>query len=195
MLNFSKESALIQKFLKLFLIFLLFANSTVLHASVYDEDVLEIFAKILPRFVLMREQKKDLQNNINICILHDQVDTQNALSLIDKISKNYPEGLKTYSLQLYHTDFSSINRCENSQLIFLFNSNKNNIQKTLEYAKTRQALTVSYDDKLLQQGVEISLFLGRKIIPYINIQTLKQNGIKLNNLLLRISKIYIEADQ
>lgn len=161
----------------------------------YDEDVLEIFAKILPRFVLMSEQKKDLHNNINICILHEQVDTRSALSLIDKISKNYPEGLKSHSLQLSHTDFSHINRCQNSQLIFLFNSSNQNIQQVLKYAKTKQALSVSYDDKLLQQGVEISLFLGRKIIPYINIKTLRQNGIKLNNLLLRISKIYIEADR
>ena len=55
-------------------------------------------------------------------------------------------------------------------------------------------MTVSYDASLLTEGVEVSLFLGRKILPYINVKALNRNTITIDQILLRISKIYMETD-
>ena len=177
-----------------FLISLL-TNFTTLNASVYDDDVLEIFSKILPRFVLMDNQKTKLKDEIDICVLHNLVDERSALSLIDKINNNYPNGLKNYKIKFTHDNYSNIAACQDSQLIFLFNSSDKEIADALLFAKKQKSLTVSYDDALLSRGVEISLFLGRKIVPYINIKALQKNGMEMDNLLLRISKIYIEMDK
>lgn len=170
-------------------------NLTALHASVYDDDVLEIFSKVLPRFVLMDNQKTKLKDKINICVLYEQVDQRTALTLIDKIKNNYPNGLKDYKINFTHDNYSNIATCKDSQLIFLFNSSEKNIADTLALSKKQKSLTVSYDDTLLSNGVEISLFLGRKIVPYINIKALQKNGMEMDNLLLRISKIYIGMDK
>ncbi len=183
------------KILRFLFIIYLITNLTPLSASVYDDDVLEIFAKILPRFVLMNDQKNSLTDEIDICILHNAVDQRDALSLIDKINTNYPNGLNTYKIRFRNGDFSNLDSCKNAQLIFLFGSSQKNITDALKYANEQKSLTVSYDEKMLKNGVEISLFLGRKIIPYINIKALQKNGIKLDNILLRISKIYIGMDQ
>ena len=70
------------------LIFSLSFNSTVLNAFVYDDDILDIFSKTLPRFILMSSQKNRIKSNLEICILHDEVDELTASSLINKINKN-----------------------------------------------------------------------------------------------------------
>ena len=178
-----------------FIFIVLLTNFTPLYASVYDDDVLEIFSKILPRFVLMSDQKTKIQDEIKICILHDALDKRSALSLIDKVNANYPNGLKNYKISFAHDNYENIDSCNESQLIFLFNSSDNNIADALLYAQKQHALNISYDAKLLKSGVEISLFLGRKIVPYINIKALQRNGVELDNVLLRISKIYTERDQ
>ena len=171
----------------------LFISVTTLNASNYDNDVLEIFSKVLPRFILMSNQKPKTQ--LKICILHEQEDISTALSLIAKIKTNYPNGLQNHQLNLIHTDFLNINRCQGSELIFLFNASNQQISYAVSYAKKQYAITASYDNALLTKGIELSLFLGRRVVPYINVDALKKNGIELDNVLLRISKIYVEMDQ
>jgi hypothetical protein len=164
-------------------------------ATDYDEDVLEIFSKLLPRFVIMSDQKFKIKDQINICVLHEDIEKGPASSLIDKIIRNYPRGIKNYNVKLTQTDFTNLSTCNNSELLFLFNSSEKNINETLLYAKKQKKLTVSYDASLLTNGVEVSLFLGRKILPYINISALKQNSIMVDPILLRISKIYMQTDK
>ena len=84
--------------------------------------------------------------------------------------------------------------CKRSEILFFFNSTNENIVAGALYAKDYKALSVSYDNIYLTNGVELSLFLGRRIIPYINMQAVQNNGVKLDDLLLRISKIYQETD-
>lgn len=180
-------------FCLLFTLSLLF-NASALPASTYDDDTLEIFSKILPRFVLMSSQKNKLKDEISICVLHDTIDENLATSLINKITKNYNEGIKNYKIKLISSNYSNINSCSNTQLLFIFNSDENNIKKSIEFSTNNSMLTVSYDSKLLKDGVGVSLFLGRKITPYINVKAVHKNGIELNNVLLRISKIYSEDE-
>lgn len=169
-------------------------NTNILNASVYDDDVLTIFSKIIPRFIMMSSQKEKITDSINICVLHDDIDKLTTLSLIDKINNNYPNGIKNYKITLLNTTYSKITQCENTQLLFMFNSNGKNIADALLFANKQNILTMSYDEALLENGVEISLFLGRKVLPYINMKVITENKIELDNILLRISKIYIKRD-
>lgn len=169
-------------------IFIIF-NPT-LNAVTYDNDVLNIFSKVLPRFILMSSKKADIKKEIEICILHDNVDEKIALSLISKTNDYYPNGIKDYQLKFIQTNYSETNKCVNSSLMFLFNSNNENIKQALKFSHKYKELTISYDSKLLENGTDISMFLGRKIIPFININSIKEKNIELNNTLLRISKIY-----
>lgn len=180
-------------FCLLFTLSLLF-NASALPASTYDDDTLEIFSKILPRFVLMSSQKNKLKDEISICVLHDTIDENLATSLINKVTKNYNEGIKNYKIKLISSNYPNINSCLNTQLLFIFNSDENNIKKGIEFSTNNSMLTVAYDSKLLKDGVGVSLFLGRKITPYINVKAVHKNGIELNNVLLRISKIYSEDE-
>ena len=172
------------------LIFSLFYNSTVLNASVYDDSVLNVFSKILPRLILMSSQKDRVENDLEICVLHDKVDATTALSLIEKVNNNYPNGLKHYKINLINSNYSQIHACQNSQLAFMLNADRRDIEKAIKFSSKHAILTVAYDEILLEDGVSVSLFLGRKVTPYVNMESLRANGIELDNLLLRISKIY-----
>jgi hypothetical protein len=166
------------------------ANISLLNASNYDDDILNIFSKIVPRFIMMSSQKEKIKENIQICILDDDIDKLTALSLIDKINNNYPSGLKNHDINLLNVEYKNIEKCKNSELIFMFNSDKEDINSAVMFSNKYHILTMSYDNELLQNGVNISLFIGRRVLPYINMEAIKKNNIELDNILLRVSKIY-----
>lgn len=170
---------------------LLCLATATIHASVYDDETLTIFAKIAPRMILMSSQKEKIKESIQICVVHDKIDERSAISLIGKVQDAYPNPIANHPLVLTNTTYASMDKCQNNQLMFLFNSNDKNIEKALQYSRDHHLMTISYDPKYLENGVETSLFLGRKVTPYLNINTLRKNGIEVDNLLIRISKIYL----
>ncbi len=161
-----------------------------LRASAYDDDLLSIFSKLMPRIVLLSSQKEKINNQINICILHSTVDEKVANLLIEKTKDNYPKGIRNYQIKFIKTTYTNLNACKNSSLAFLLNSEKKNIKQALDFSRNNTILTISHDAKLLNLGVDISMFIGRKITPYINVNSIHRKKIQLNNNLLRISKLY-----
>lgn len=169
------------------------SNMTLLNA--YDSDILNIYSKMLPRFVLMSNKKEKVDKEIKICILYDKVDERDALLLVKKINTNYPNGIKDDKIKLLMGDYSSLDICKNSQSAFLFNSNEKNIKNAISFLNRQEVLSIAYDAQALENGAQISLFIGRKVQPYINIKEILDNNIVLDNILLRVSKIYIKSKQ
>jgi hypothetical protein len=174
---------------------LLYISTTTINASAYDDETLTIFAKIIPRLVLMSNQKEHIKESIGVCIVNEKIDENTAFSLMDKLHDAYPNGISNHFLTTLNSTYTTIDRCQNSQLIFLLNTNDKNIEKALQYSEVHKALVMSYDPKYLENGVEASLFLGRKVTPYLNISALRKNGIEVDNLLIRISKIYLNEGE
>ena len=67
----------------LFFIYLLSSTAS-LYA--YDDDILNIYSKMLPRFILMSSQKEKISDKIEICVLHDAIDDRDAALLMDKVN-------------------------------------------------------------------------------------------------------------
>lgn len=143
----------------------------------------------------MSDQKNKIKDEIQICILYDKMDTQDALLLIEKVNFNNPEGLNGKPIKLLKAYYNTPDVCKNSQIAFFFNSDEQNIKKALSFLNKQKILSIAYDAALLQSGAEISLFIGRKVQPYINLQETTKNNIKLDSILLRVSKIYTKSDK
>lgn len=173
----------------------IFIYSTTLSAAIYDDDVLDIFSKILPRMILMSSQKHRVKDQIEICVLRDSVDETVATSFTRKMHDTYPNGIGNYPMKLTNSSYSNIDACQNSQMLFLLDTSAKNIEKALKYSGEHTSLTISYDSKYLENGVHASLFLGRKVTPYLNVNAARKNQIELDNLLIRISKIYLNEDE
>lgn len=181
--------------LRLLFCILIISNIVQLQASNYNNSTLEIISKIIPRFVLMSSQKDKLDKSINICILYENSDKNFSNSLISKIRRNNPNGINNFSIKFEKTNFTNIDKCKNTHLSFIFNTNNQNIKKTLDTLNKYKILTMSYDNKYLKNGVGISLFIGRKVTPYLNIKAIYSNNIQIDNILLRVSKIYKEEKE
>ena len=178
----------------LFLSFFIIFTSPLL-ASQYNDDVLEIFAKLLPRFALMNNQPKKSVSHLGICILSNDEDKLSALLLKKKIYTNYPGSVQGRTLVVSNSDIDNLQSCNNSDILFLFNASEDDVIHVVRYSEKQKIMTVSYDASLLQDGVNISLFLGRKILPYINIDSLHKSNINMNNTVLQISKIYHDGNK
>ncbi|MDD2790749.1 MAG: hypothetical protein PHU40_08825 [Sulfurimonas sp.] len=166
-----------------------------IYAISYDDDTLDIFAKITPRFVLLSDLKSKLQKDITLCILHDPVEQMAANSFANKIAQSYPKGIKDYTLKTIVSSYPTLDKCSDAQLLFLFNTDEATLMRTLQFAQKKRMLTVAYDAALLTFGVDFSLFLGRNITPYINMKSIFIKDIQLDNLLFRISKIYTAGEK
>ncbi|MFA6195823.1 MAG: YfiR/HmsC family protein [Sulfurimonas sp.] len=189
-IEYVKEIGIFTKFNILMIAILFHAN--ILNASVYDDDILNIYSKMLPRFIVMSSQKAKIKNNLEICVLYDKIDERTASSLIDKINSNYPHGISEFGIKVVQSSYTKLDVCQTSQLAFMFNSDETNIKNAILFLNKENILSMSYDESLLENGVEISLFIGRKVIPHINMKAIIQNKIELDNMLLRVSKIYME---
>lgn len=176
-------------------LFFLYILSNLVPIYAYDDDILNIYSKMLPRFILMSSQKEKITDEIEICILHDSIDDRDAKLLIDKVKSNYPDGINNDKVKLLSTGYNNLHVCKNAQSAFLFNSNDRNIKKAILFLNRKKILTISYNAQLLENGAQISLFIGRKVQPYINMQEILKNNIKLDNILLRVSKIYSKSQQ
>lgn len=172
-----------------FFILLIFCTQG-LFAMSYDEDILNMYAKLSPRIVLMSSIKDELDSSLGICILHEETDDQAASTLHKKIINNYKDGLKGYTLRIKKVFYSNLEECRSTNMLFFFRTNEMQLKKSIEFSQENQILTISYDSKTLESGVDLSLFIGRKVVPYINVRSIKSKGIILENILFRISKIY-----
>jgi hypothetical protein len=161
-----------------------------LHANSYDDDTLSIFSKIIPRFILMSKAKNTAHEDVTICILHDTVELRAANSFAQKIEQNYPDGIKNYKINTLVNNYTNLESCQKTQLLFLFTTDEKTLLKALDFSKKHKILTASYEPALLQYGVDMSLFLGRNIVPYLNMKSILAKEIELENVFLRVSKIY-----
>jgi hypothetical protein len=106
------------------------------------------------------------------------------------LKQNTSNGGGTRGLQSIRTDFSHVSACGKSQLIFLFDSDPESVARALSEAKKIQAMVAAYNNMLLSRGADIGLFVGRSVMPYLNLGSLKDKNISLDTILLRVSKIY-----
>lgn len=184
-----KDIGIFTKF-NILLVTIIFYTNT-LSASVYDDDILNIYSKMVPRFIVMSSQKEKIKNHLEICLLYDKTDERAASSLMDKINSNYPHGINDFGIKIVKSNYTNLEVCQTSQLAFMFSSDETNIKNAILFLNKQNILSMSYDELLLENGVEISLFIGRKVIPHINMKAIIQNKIELDNMLLRVSKIYV----
>ncbi|MBN2816027.1 MAG: hypothetical protein JXQ67_05040 [Campylobacterales bacterium] len=166
----------------------LFANS-------FSEEMLNIYAKLSVRFVLMSTLKDELSESVNICIGSKAEDERAATTLIDLMHEHYPAGIGEYKIYVIKSDYSNINFCKEASLFFVLSIEDIDLPKVITFAQENKILTMSYDQVLVEDGIDISLFIGREIRPYISLANIFAKDIYLDNVLLRVSKIYKKQEE
>jgi hypothetical protein len=92
------------------------------------------------------------------------------------------------------TYISSIDEIDNCMILFISESEKNNLEKILHYTTGRPILTISDSKGFGLNGVIINMFVDGNYIRYeINRNKLEKSGLKINSLLLNYAVI-IKSD-
>ena len=173
------------------LLSILIGLSVVLHAYTYHRELLQVYGKIAPRMMLLvGEQEAKNKTDYLLCILYEPGDENHAQTLREMMVAAYPDGFKGRKFRIETVTFGHCDNCRDADLLMLFDTQPQTIRRTVEKAKARGIATMAYSSRFLQEGVLLSLDLGATVRPYINLQAAKDGKIPVNDVLLRISKIY-----
>jgi len=175
--------------MKYILLFIFFTH--ILFALSINESLLKIHAVLVPKISLMDyDFKRKLKDNaIVLAILYDKNDYKNAKFLQATIENRYHKKLENYTLKTLVIPYKKVAKTDAS-LYYLFPTDKKTIKKVVKKAKEEEALTFSYATTDLNEGVMLSLKVGTKVKPIINLHAVKINHIIFRPVLLKISHIY-----
>jgi len=138
-------------------------------------------------------EKKVKNNNIVIAILYDTNEYKSALLLQNEILNRYQNHLKNYTLKTIVVPYSKVKQVY-ANLYYLLPTKNSNIQKVVKKAEALHALTFAYSSHDLKRGIMLSLKIGAKIKPIINLSAVKNNNITFRPVLLKISHIYTQEE-
>ncbi len=174
-------------------ILLLLFVITGVQAYIYNDSLLLIYGKIVPRIMLLDHTRSDGAERMKLCILYDGADRMVAQKLRKLILENLPGSQGgTFEVSAVSYDEKPERRCAEATALMLLDAPKKKISKAIEFAKRHRLLTFSYSNTLLDEGSAISLAVGKRIHPIVNIAAVKRAGLKLDPMLFQISKIYKE---
>lgn len=166
-----------------------------LYGYSYNPQLLQVYAKIAPRIVLLTDRPGSLatvQQTIDICIVYEPGDQATARELRAAILETYPDGLNDIPLNILLTPYSGISERTNAVLLFLLDTDETTMKRTLAFALEHHIPTMSYSNRYLALGVAASLHLGKSVRTYLNLNAAKRYGITFDPLLLQVSKLYSE---
>jgi uncharacterized protein YjaZ len=173
-------------------IFLCLFLSSLYADGVYDLNVLSLQAKVFPKVILTDTDiaNKTSNNTIVITILYDKIDTQTAIQFQKMVQRNY-KTLKGFDLSvrlLQYKNFSQQKKLS-SAYFFLLTDNTKQLTSIAHEITKEHRLTFCYDEGYLDYGVMMGLDIREKVSLSLDLKTLKQSKIKLQNSIFKVVKI------
>ena len=167
---------------------------SVVFASNIDDSVLKVHATLLPKIYLMdyNFQSKLIDDTIKISLVYKAKDYKSAQSLKSKILSRYTKGIKSYKIAVKLLRYHDL-KDKKSNIFYLFPASDREIEYAVATAKRSNALTFSYLSNDLNNGVMISLAIGKNVKPILNLNAIKANNINLRPVLIGISTIFVKA--
>ncbi|SMP86451.1 hypothetical protein SAMN06313540_10510 [Epsilonproteobacteria bacterium SCGC AD-308-E02] len=170
------------------IIYLLLVLSVPLFANQYDSTIVDIEAKLFPKMALMEEHVAN--NNsafLNIIILTKEIDLKIANSFKSTIESLYPDIVLNKRIIVKVTQLGNPIQNEADAVIVLHHSAQE-LQTIALWANQNKILSFAYEPSYLEYGLLSSIYIGRTIKPYLNINTIKKYGFGFNSYLMQLSK-------
>lgn len=172
-----------------YLVFLFFGFAV--FAQTINESLVQIHAALVPKIFLMdyNAKQKCQTKPIAIVVHYNQEQHKYALALKDQVLQRYSQGIQEctveVSLLLYgHKPKST------AQIHYLFPGTPQKIKEVLAYAARYEAMSFAYNPKDLALGAMVSVKIGTKVKPILNLEAIKANNFTFRPVLLEISEIF-----
>lgn len=170
-------------------LFFLFSCVTLFANGVYNENILNIQAKVFPKIILSDNQLGDKlqENKIVLTILYEDIDLNTAQILKEKIEKNYPL-LKNNRLEVRLTKYSDFQSHKLTTAYYFLLGEKQTVVQIANILSQNSRLSFAYDDRYLDFGVIFGLKMSSQIDIFLNLQILKDSKIELQNSIFNVVK-------
>ncbi|MDD2790422.1 MAG: hypothetical protein PHU40_07130 [Sulfurimonas sp.] len=164
-----------------------FFSATLFASGVYNQNILNIQAKVFPKIILSDNHLEDkLQDNsVVLTILYEEIDANAAQILKKSIEKNYPS-LKNYKLEVILTKYNDFKSDRLSSSYFFLLGDTKQITQISNVLTTKSRLSFAYDDRYLDFGVIFGLKMSSKIDILLNLKKLKESKIELQNSIFNV---------
>ena len=156
-----------------------------------NESLLNIHAALVPKIALLDyDFAKKLENNaITVVLYYDNHNYDSAQLLKQKIMDKYKDGLNERLISVKLASYANPETLK-ANIYYLFPTTQTNIKKILINLHETKTLTFSYSIADLDLGAMISIDIGAKVKPIINLHAIKDNNVSLRPVLLKISTIH-----
>lgn len=161
----------------------------------YQDTYLQVYAKVLPKVLVMNLPKTPSPGQLNICVLYEAGDGHSAERLIRFIGNLYGEGLGKQKVSAVAVELSALHQCASTSALMLMQSDASRISPVIQFAAAHHLFTAAYDPRHVEHGIIFALEFGSKVQPYINVDAAKQTDVPLDGALLQISKIYRKPEK
>lgn len=160
-----------------------------------DESILKIHATFVPKISLMNYNlpEHSIGNSVVIAIFYESGNYRDALFLKKLIDTKYNHGIGSYKIKTELVIYSEKLDVK-ANVYYFFPTDSLNIRRAIKSANLNQALTFSYSKKDLKEGVMLSVLVGIKVRPILNLKVIKSSNITFWPVLLNISEIYKDED-
>lgn len=178
-------------------IILLLIIYNLLHSKTINNSLLEIHATIMPKVLLLQHniQQNVTNNQINIIIAYEDNNYKDMKFLKRAVEIKYPDGLSGYNIVIKSINYKELKECDRStNILYIFPSSKNNIDNIIDLYKKCHTITFASQKEYLDHNAMISIDVGKKVKPIVNLNAVKASGISFKPVLLSISKVYKNND-
>ena len=159
----------------------------------YDQNRLMMNAKIFSKILLLEsdlETKASVDKRIDILLLYDEAEQQDALRLKRFLESSVQEGF-TLPVAVGMVPYGSFKNNLADAYFLLDAQKKEEVRAVASHAIAKGIVSFAYNYTYLGEGVMLSLKVDQKVYPLINPDALKQSKINFQPILIRIAKQYI----
>jgi len=169
-----------------FLFTLIFA----LAAFGYDELLIDAQSSIVPKIALLDKdiQKKLVNGKLQIAIVHDVDDNEQAKEIVSKMNANNAGKVGAYALRAVSVEFSQLSK-NDASIIYILRSSDINIKKAVALARQKGVISFVYDKADLSSGAMLSMSIERSAVITLKRSAMKESGIQFAESFYKIVRI------
>ena len=159
----------------------------------YDQNRLMMNAKIFSKILMLEsdlEAKASVDKRIDIVLLYDEAEKQDALRLQRFLEASAKDGFP-FPVEVKMVQYGSFANDMADAYFLLEAQDKAQVRAVASHAIARGIVSFAYNYTYLSEGVMLSLKVDQKVYPLINPDALKQSKINFQPILIRIAKQYI----
>ena len=170
-------------------ILFVFLTTLSIYGQSYQTSLLNLHAKVFPKILLSDTQldEKLVDNNIVIIILYEEKDLKVAQSFQKRILK-YHSQLGIYTFDVLLQKYTSFSSSDNATAYYQLLTDATTLQNTNSIIQLKNKISFSYDNSYLDRGTLMSLYIDKKVMPFIDMKTLKNSKIIFKNIIFKIAK-------